>query len=64
MTGQASLAVSAMAHLGSVFLWLVCLALVAWSLLRLRGTLSIVLAIALMALTVYLVWSHSTLAWV
>jgi hypothetical protein len=54
---------SAMASAGSALLWLVCVALVVWSLVRLRRSLSIVLAIALVAPTAFLVWAHSTLAW-
>ncbi len=52
------------AYFGSALLWLVCLALVVWSLVRLRRASSIVVAIALVAATAVLVWVGSTLAWV
>jgi hypothetical protein len=53
-----------MAYFGSALLWLVCLALVVWSLVRLRRASSIVVAIALVAATAVLVWVGSTWAWV
>ncbi len=63
--GWLSFVASMTAFFGSLLLWLVCLALVVWRLMRLRRALSIVVAIALIALTVFLaVWSKSAWAWV
>ncbi len=54
---------SAVASLGSVFVWLICVALMVWKLVRLRCTPSTVVAITLMAATAALVGVDSTLAW-
>jgi hypothetical protein len=63
--GWLSLMASMSAYFGSALLWLVCVALVVRSLVRLRRAPSTVLAITLMALTVYyFVWSKSLSAWV